>query len=228
MAKPPANANPDQFIIGRGWYGNFRIARPYCDERVFRIDPAPTPVRDMVATNLLFVVACCGFHLLGRHFLDSETDVLFIYAPLGLGLMVCVLYTAIVYYTFRNAWRLGPWLIYDKATGCVELPREKVRFTPHEIVHLQYITTKRLDWGGVVNNSRLSELNLVTYREGQRKRWPLLRSIFTEQGVRLHPTAACASHGSTRGSGTGPAAWLENHGNTLSVNRKARDAYRIP
>jgi hypothetical protein len=95
--------------------------------------------------------------------------------------MVCVLYTAIVYYTFRNAWRLGPWLIYDKATGCVELPREKVRFTPHEIVHLQYITTKRLDWGGVVNNSRLSELNLVTYREGQRKRWPLLRSMFTSK-----------------------------------------------
>jgi hypothetical protein len=53
-----------------------------------------------------------------------------------------------------------------------------VAFDPHEIVHLQYITTKRLDWGRVANNVRLSELNLVTCRDGLPKRWPLLRSIY--------------------------------------------------
>jgi hypothetical protein len=69
-------------------------------------------------------------------------------------------------------------MIYEKSTGRVTLPREGVSFERHEIVHVQYVTTKRLDWGGVINNDRLSELNLITCRDGERKRWPLLRSIF--------------------------------------------------
>jgi hypothetical protein len=50
-------------------------------------------------------------------------------------------------------------LIYDTKTGGIELPRQREVFNRDEIVHLQCISTKRLDWGGVVNNQRLSELN---------------------------------------------------------------------
>lgn len=183
MAKPPADADPEKFILGHGLYSNFETAYPYHDDRVFRIDPTPMPVRSILIYNLIFLGVFYGFHLLLKHLMRGEAGAWLVYgAPVGVGLMTCGLFTLIVYRSFANARRLGPWLIYDKATGRVELPREGgLTFDRHEIVHLQYITTKRLDWGGVLNNERLSELNLVTDRDGVRKRWPLLRSIFTEK-----------------------------------------------
>src|SRR5690606_14096580 len=80
---------------------------------------------------------------------------------------------------FNKERRLGPWLVYDKTTGRVTLPREAVSFEREQVIHLQYVTTKKLDWPGVANNDRLSELNLITCRHEQRKRWPLLRSKST-------------------------------------------------
>jgi hypothetical protein len=49
MAKPRADADPEKFIVGRGAYDNLQTARPYCDEHVFRIDPAPMPVWTLTA-----------------------------------------------------------------------------------------------------------------------------------------------------------------------------------
>lgn len=180
MAKPPATADPERFIIGRGAHDNFQLARPYSDDRVFRIDPTPMPVWSLIIHNLLFAAFFYGFHWVLKHLAHEYVGVFGLYvAPIGIGLLTCGLFTTVVYYSFNKARRLGPWLVYDKATRRVELPQEGVRFDRQDIVHLQYITTKRLDWGGVVNNDRLSELNLITCRDGERKRWPLLRSIFT-------------------------------------------------
>ncbi len=181
MAKPPADADPEKFVLGRGHYSNFETACPYHDDRVFRIDPTPVPVWSTIIYNLIFIGAFYGLHLLLKHLMGGEADARMVYgAPIGVGLTTCGLFTLVVYRSFANARRLGPWLIYDKATRRVELPREGgLTFDRHEIVHLQYITTKRLDWGGVLNNERLSELNLITNRDGVRRRWPLLRSIFT-------------------------------------------------
>jgi hypothetical protein len=181
MAKPPPDADPEKFIIGHGVYSNLQIARPYHDDCVFRIDPTPMPVLSIVIYNLVFIGFFYGFHWALKHLTHGEAGRWAVYgAPIGIGLMTCGLFTVVVYRSFANARRSGPWFIYDKVVGRVELPREGgVRFDRHEVVHLQYITTKRLDWGGVVNNERLSELNLITCRDGTRKRWPLLRSIFT-------------------------------------------------
>ena len=180
MAKPPPDADPEKFIIGRGNYNNLRIARPYCDDHVFRIDPTPMPVWSIAIYNLLFVAVGYGFHWALKHLTHGEAGPL-IYdgAPIGITLFTCGVFSAFVYCMFSNARRLGPWLVYDKASGRVELPRDQVVFDRQEIVYLQYITTKRLDLGGLANNDRLSELNLVTKRDGIRKRWPLLRSILT-------------------------------------------------
>ena len=112
-------------------------------------------------------------------FRQDETGLGLIYgAVIGIGLLTCVLFTVIGYRSFARANRLGPWLIYHKQSGEVELPREGEKFDRSEIVHLQYITTKLLWWGGVLNNERYSEINLVTSRDGIRKRWPLLKSGF--------------------------------------------------
>ena len=49
-------------------------------------------------------------------------------------------------------------------------------FERDEIIHLQYITTKRLDLDERFENDQMSELNLLTCRDGERRRWPVLRS----------------------------------------------------
>ncbi len=177
MAKPPSDADPEKFILGRGVYSNLQIARPYHDAHVFRIDPAPMPVWTILIYNLLFIAFFYGWHLAIAHLTHGNEAPWAVYGvPIGIGLLTCGLFTTIVCRSFANAQRLGPWLVYDKASGQVALPREGMTFDRQEIVHLQYITTKRLDWGGVVNNERLSELNLITTRDGTQKRWPLLRS----------------------------------------------------
>jgi hypothetical protein len=176
MPKPPPDVDPEKFIIGKGGYSNFRTACPYWDEGVFRIDPAPMPFVSIVVYNSIFAAFFYGFHLVTQHV--AAGPLLVYWAPLGVGLQTCAFFTAVVYYSFDNALRRGPWLIYDKATGRVDLPREGESFSRSEIVHLQYITTKRLSFGHVSGNDQLSELNLITCRGGVQKRWPLLRSIF--------------------------------------------------
>ena len=178
MAKPPPDADPEKFIIDRGSYSNLQLARPYFDDRVFRIDPTPMPVRSIVIYNLLYIGAGYGFHWALKHLTHGDAGPWAVYgAPIGITLLTCDFVTAIIYYSFAKACDWGPGSSTTRlpaASNC----REGVSFDRREIVYLQYITTKRLDWGGVANNQRLSELNLITSRDGQRKRWPLLQSMF--------------------------------------------------
>jgi hypothetical protein len=177
MAQALADVDPENYIIGLGSYSNLQTAIASADEHVFRLDPAPMPVRSLIILNLLFAAFFVGFHLLFKYVTHGEANPWFVYgAPFGVGLLTCGAFTGVVYWEFSNAQRLGPWLIYNKSNGSVELPREQLAFNRDEIVHLQYITTKRLNWGGTANNERLSELNLMTCRNGERRRWPLLRS----------------------------------------------------
>ena len=112
---------------------------------------------------------------------EGELEAIEKVAIIGTGAVVCGIFTVACVYIFRQENQRGPWLIYDRRTGRVELPREGVSFAREEIVHLQYITTKDLSWGSDAGNERRSELNLVTVRSGQRERWPLLRSIITHK-----------------------------------------------
>ena len=180
MAKPPTNADPRRFIIGRGIYDNFQVARPYCDEHVFRIDPTPVPFGTIVIYNLMFIVFFIGFALIAKNFADADPILAYV-APICVGGVTCLAFTVIAYYRFSSEVHRGPWLIYDKSSKHVELPREGRVFHRNEIVHLQYITTKNLKRGRVINNDRTSELNLITSDGTDRHRWPLLRSIFTSK-----------------------------------------------
>jgi hypothetical protein len=158
MAKSPPDADPEKFIIyptghysGRDPGGpctNVRVSRPYQDDYVFRIDPIPTPVWSVIVLNLVFIAVFYGFHWALKNLTHGEAGPWAVYGiPIGIGLLTCGGFTAGVYWTVANAQRLGPWLIYDKATGRVKLPRQGATFDRQEIVHLQYLTTKRLDWG---------------------------------------------------------------------------------
>lgn len=179
MANPPADADPEKFIIGVGLYSNLQTATPEFENGVFRFAPTPMPVLTIVIYNIVFAAFFFAFYWLLKLCTHGESPLWGAsVAPIAIGLSTCILFTAVVYLSFAKANRLGPWLIYDTKAGRIELPHEREVFDRKDIVHLQYITTKRLNWGGVVNNERLSELNLITCRQGKRKRWPLLRSIF--------------------------------------------------
>lgn len=180
MAKPPADVDPEKFIFGQGSYSNLQTATAVFENGVFRLEPTPMPALTIVIYNLLFAAFFFGMHWLLKYHTHGEAGPWAVYgAPLGIGLLTCIFFTAFVYHAFATANRLGPWLIYDTNTGRVELPREREALARDEIVHLQYITTKALPWrGSAVNWEQLSELNLVTCRQGVRQRWPLLRSIF--------------------------------------------------
>jgi hypothetical protein len=153
MARPPKDADPEKFIIGRGGYSNLRTAMPYFDEREFRVDPVPMPVLSIVILNSIFILFFFGMFWLTWHYGRQEPGA--IAAIVGIGSFTCVGFTVLVWYRVRRDQQLGPWLIYDKATGRVTLPREEAAFERQEIVHVQYITTKRLDWGGVINMSHV-------------------------------------------------------------------------
>jgi hypothetical protein len=180
MAKPPPDVDPEKFIIGRGIYHNLDIARVHFDDETFRIEPAPMPVGWIVFLNLVFIgFFGTAYWLASRAAGGIQT--LEKVSIIGIGLLVGGGFTAGMVYTYRHANRRGPWLIYDKRTRCVTLPRENLSFAREEIVQLQYITTKDLSWDDDVGNEQRSELNVITVQGGERKRWPLLQSIFTDK-----------------------------------------------
>ena len=176
MLKPPKDkdVDPEKFIIGEGLYSNLRIAVPCNDAGEFRIDPSPMPMALMAVTNAVFVVFFGAFYWICSAY-SNASETLVTLAAVGIGAMTSILFTVSVYYSFDKARRLGPWLVINKNTQKVSLPREGLEFAAGEIVHLQYITTTHIDGPGSLDGP-LSELNLVTFANGERARWPLLRS----------------------------------------------------
>jgi len=171
----------DKYIFGKGNYTNMESFVPFCDGKVFRIDPAPIPYFSMAPFNLV-IIACCGaFHLVAKHLSQSEpfgTDNFLVYvAPILLAIFTCVVFDLLVYFQFSKDLRLGPWFEYDLATGDVSLPRHHQILRIEEFSHLQFTTTQRVEESGPSGNY-LSELNVVANVGGEFKRWPMLRSIF--------------------------------------------------
>ncbi len=163
-------------LIGEGLYCNWLVAAPYSDGRYFRIVPKPFPVLTVAIMNLLFAAFFYGFHWAATTFTDAS--VLFAsVAPLGIGLVTCVAFTGVLYLTFRSAQKRGPWLEYDKWRKKVRLPREGLTFELDEVVYLQDVqSTQKERIGPGITYYHLSELNLVTCKDGRRKRWNLLNS----------------------------------------------------
>ena len=167
--------DPAKFVIGEGSYCNLQTTTAYLDEWVYRIDPARLPVLQIIVINLLIAGFFYAFHWLMKNKATGDAGPWLVYGlPLGMGLLTCGGFTLLVVWETVKAQRLGPWFIYDRASGRVELPRAGLAFDAREVEHLQYITTRMLKPDGTSDGERVSELNLVTCRQGERERWPIL------------------------------------------------------
>jgi hypothetical protein len=176
---PPKEVDPEKFILG-GSYDNLITFRPYGDENVVRIDPGPVPYLTIIIYNVVFIAFFYGaYWLIKNHGIDQRPIIVY-GVPVTVGLVTCVGFTALTWHRFSKEYQRGPWLIYHKKTERIELPREKLSFDLDEVIHLQFITTKRLNRDHP-DSDRFSELNLITMRDGNRKRWPILKSMFWDK-----------------------------------------------
>ena len=188
-------AEPERPAAGRPKNELSLVARPYGDDRVFRIDRIPMPWITIIAVNLLCVALCYGLHWFLKH-AGGDANVrsivdpaVFAYVfPPALALFLCVGLAALSFYFYGGK----PWLVYHKATRRVELPRHKVSFDRPEIVRLEYIVHASL--GHRSNDLRWSEpdkvtwsLYLVTCRDGRLQQWSLLKSPYIPLDYLLPP-----------------------------------------
>ncbi len=180
MTVSEAALDPDKFIFGEGAYPSLPTARSFADSNEFRIEPAPVPFDTIIAMNALFVVFFGAIIALAMKY-SNESMLLRCYAPLGIGLATCAGFTGIVYCEFSTELRRGPLLIFDKRSKRVRLPRLSLEFQREEVVHLQYITTKRLQFKDHLENDQMTELNIVTRRGEATERWPLSRTALTHR-----------------------------------------------
>ncbi|MEM9790044.1 MAG: hypothetical protein AAF842_06520 [Planctomycetota bacterium] len=176
MFKPPPDVDRDRFVIGKGVYGQWRTAGLYRDTRVVRIDPKPPPYTYLVLFTLVLASIFAGFCWLITR-LEELVEIWSWFYPLilTLGTASTITPPIIILLVHRVAMRHGTWFVYDRMTRRVTLPRSGETFDANEIVHLEYITTKRVQSR---SNTRVTELNLVTNRDGRRQRWHLLSSIY--------------------------------------------------
>jgi hypothetical protein len=185
--------DPETYIIGDGAYHNLQLAQAFDDAHIFRIEAAPIPFTSVVGFNAMIVAAMIAFHLVFKHAEPTGALWLVYAGPITVGLLTCGVFNGIAYWSFTSAHRKGDWLVYDKEKHRLELAREQLSFDLDEIVHLQYITTRRLTDGNRSQRELLSELNLITNQSGQRKRWPILRSSLSDKAFDelLRPLAQC-------------------------------------
>ncbi|MCE9545008.1 MAG: hypothetical protein K8T25_05740 [Planctomycetia bacterium] len=164
--------DPELLVTGEGNYYSERVATPWADDREFRIIPRPLPVLGIFLMNLMFVGFFFGIHWAVKQGGGDNFGVY--YVPIGVGLLTCAGYTTVMIWGCRNENRQGPWLIYNKAMKKLRLPRNAVEFDISEIVHLQYLTTppRNRSW----DPETLSELVLVTNKDGKLTRWVLIAS----------------------------------------------------
>lgn len=182
MEESRQEIDPEKFVIGEGHYTNQRTAKAIDSNREFILEPYPITqafvgvfIMDMLIAFVFGGIAWLASTFLRRAMQD---DLPYFLALVFLtGIATCILYSVWSMCEFVREKERGTILIYDKFTEEVKLPRHGMQFSIDEVLHLQYVTTKRLQTGTIVNNDRISELNLVTIVDGQRKRWPLLRSI---------------------------------------------------
>jgi hypothetical protein len=187
MVKRPPDFDPENFILGKGWYTGRRAATPYADDSQFRFDPAPIPpIRwsMMIGLNILYVIFFTGFLWLFNTHRDSGVSALTVNVLISaICLMTCGGTVGLLMFerwlSVRDQTK-GPWLIFEKSTRQVRLPRLHLDFDRTEVDHLQYVSTDALQnpRSAISPPRPVSELNLVTIRDGKRQRWNLLNSSY--------------------------------------------------
>src|ERR1700722_1343795 len=173
MVQRPPDSHPENFILGKGSYTGRRAATPHADESQFRFDPAPIPpIRWslMIGLNTLYVLFFAGFIWILRTHRDPDVNLSAANVLISaICLMTCGGTVGLLMF---ERWlavrdkRQGPWLVYEKSTRRVSLPRLHLNFDRTEVDHLQYVSTDSLQnpRSAVSPPRPVSELNLVTLR----------------------------------------------------------------
>lgn len=89
----------------------------------------------------------------------------------------CFMLAVVFLYSFfrnRAANRIGPLLIIEKISGTVILPRQNQSFSSDQVFHLQVLSVPGT---GRYLMMQITELNLLTYVDGKRMRWPIVGRI---------------------------------------------------
>jgi hypothetical protein len=185
MVKRPPDLDPENFVLGQGWYAQRRSAVPYADDSQFRFDPAPIPPFPwlmLLVLNTVYMLFFGSFIWFAQTHRDPAVSRLTVNILItAIGLMTCGCTVGSV---MLGRWfgareiALGPSLVYEKSTRRVSLPRLHLDFDFTEVVHLQYVST------GLLQDPRsalspphpVSELNMVTIRDGKRQRRNVLKS----------------------------------------------------
>lgn len=175
MSKPSIRADSINAIVEPSDYDRLE-SRPYSDDYVFRIDPPPLAWPTIIGMNLLIVAFCYGFHWVAKHYI-AEPGIVFLYiGPIGIGVWTCLIITAVFCFSSSGV----PWLVYDKATGSVKLPRKKLNFDRKEVVRIEYIATRHyyspIDRESYSVPRKSWRLYLVTCRNGVEKHWSLMHN----------------------------------------------------
>jgi hypothetical protein len=149
------------------------------DQASFRIVPISFPWRAVIILNTLFVIFAVGWIFAGFRFAAADQHPLILISGISVGLLTCLFFTTFVHYRFRSERARGPWLIFDRASAMLSLPREKRRF-PVSQTHLQFLYVQGY------SHDEGSELQLVAdlpAADGTTQQaFLLMTSIFGEGG----------------------------------------------
>lgn len=173
--------NAEHMLIDAGSYHTLRTSAVRENGEQLCIVPKSLPVLPLILNNLLVAVIFAGFLWAGIEYGEMRPYGSLMVAVVLLGVLTCGLLTLFFIYAYRKENQSGPWLVIEKATGRVTLPRDGLAFDREQIVHLQYVTgytTEEYVRGEIVTTQQ-SELNLLTCIDGHRKRWPIMRTLGT-------------------------------------------------
>ena len=158
-------------------YSSERFFEPFNDGLCFRLTPRKLPIWKIIVGFILF--QAFGFGL--GAFLFSKGGAVHQITPLIstylippiFSIILFVVYTLIMYFTFKNQQKKGDILVYRIKDKIIELPRKNVKI-PVSDVYMQVVT----GWvtGNQNNKSKVSELQLVCKKD-KNQRWVIMGSI---------------------------------------------------
>ena len=174
MTPVPDSENPEHYATDADTSGGPRTAVPRNTPTEFRIDPAPYPTGAVVGMNLMCLAAAVGLHFFFRNEADAPQERWLWYAvPAGAALLGGGGFTAFVSWESWLDRRRGTWLVYEKETRRVRLPRYGEEFDLAEVVHLQDLVGPERGSGPL--SEPWADLSVITCRNGERRRWLLMK-----------------------------------------------------
>lgn len=159
-------------VVGDPWRVSFdRPQSPHFEdparfvltERELRFVPTPYPTGEAFFASIYSAVIAfiLGFGL-WRGWLPSETLVWLFTCGLTAHAVLSFVLTR---WSYASELRQGDWLVLDRSTGGVTLPRLGLSFARHELVELRYLWTHdpRWRWGELrdIHEGAFGELHLV-------------------------------------------------------------------